>query len=335
MTIQNTSTPLSPRDTRLIEYAKKTLCIEADAIRALTERLDVEFAHACGEILAISGRVIVIGIGKSGHVGNKIAATLASTGTPAFFVHPAEAIHGDLGMITGEDLVLMLSNSGETDEMLAILPMIKRIGAPMVSMTSNPQSTLARQSTVHLNIGVEKEACPLNLAPTASTTATLALGDALAVALLDARGFNAEDFARSHPGGKLGKRLLTYVSDIMRTDKLPIAEPDATLLQAIMTMSDGGLGMVIVCRDAHIFGVFTDGDLRRFFEAEKNRSPDLSNCYLRDFLHKNPLTIDANALAAEALQAMEARKVSALPVTENGVLVGALNMHDLLRAGIA
>ncbi len=299
----------------VIEQAKQTLRIEAKAIEALIERIDAPFAEACQRILAIQGRVVVIGIGKSGHVGNKIAATLASTGTPAFFVHPAEASHGDLGMITAQDVLLALSNSGETDEVLTLLPVIKRLGVPMIAMTGNPNSTLARQADVHLNVSVEKEACPLNLAPTASTTATLALGDALAVALLDARGFNAEDFARSHPGGKLGKRLLTYVNDIMRVDNLPTAHPETPLLQAIVTMSQGGLGMVIICTEKQVVGVFTDGDLRRLFEAEQGSSLQPSQRLLGDYMHKNPQSIGQEALAAEALQVMEYNKVSALMLT--------------------
>ncbi len=320
----------------VIDQAKATLTIEAQAVEALIERIDAHFVEACERILATTGRVVVIGMGKSGHIGNKIAATLASTGTPAFFVHPAEASHGDLGMITHEDLVLTISNSGETDEVVTILPVIKRLGVTMLAMTGNAQSTLAQQADVHLDIGVEKEACPLNLAPTASTTATLALGDALAVALLDARGFNADDFARSHPGGKLGKRLLTYVKDIMRDDNLPVADANTTLLQAIMTMSNGGLGMVMVCDNDRVIGVFTDGDLRRLFESQQCHDLNLAQKRLGDYMHQKPLTIGKNALAAEVLQLMETRKVSALPVIdEAGALVGALNMHDLLRAGIA
>lgn len=322
---------------RLIEQAKATLWVESAAITALVERIDEHFVEACLRIRAISGRVVVIGMGKSGHVGNKIAATLASTGTPAFFVHPGEASHGDLGMITSDDLVLTISNSGETDEVLTLLPVIKRLGVPMIAMTGSNSSTLARQADVHLNVGVEKEACPLNLAPTASTTATLALGDALAVALLDASGFNAEDFARSHPGGKLGKRLLTYVTDIMRPcEQLPIASAETNLLQAIVHISDGGLGMVMVCENQRVVGVFTDGDLRRLFETQQGKSLDLSQMRLADVMHDNPLTITRDSLAAEALQMMEAKKISALPVIDdNGVLKGALNMHDLLQAGIA
>lgn len=320
------------------QHAKETLTIEADAIRALITRVDKGFDEACSLIRRIRGRVVVIGMGKSGHIGNKIAATLASTGTPAFFVHPAEASHGDLGMITAHDLVLAISNSGETEEVLTILPVIKRLGVPMVAMTGNEASTLAKQAEVHLSIAVEKEACPLNLAPTASSTVTLALGDALAVALLHASGFNAEDFARSHPGGKLGKKLLTYVSDIMRSGKdLPIAAADETLLQAIVKISDGGMGLVIITDEKQsILGVFTDGDLRRLFDEKQGQSLDLSIMRLIDYMHASPMTLSHNALAAEALQLMDEKRISALPIVdENSRLVGAINMHDLLRAGIA
>lgn len=326
---------------RFIEQAKHTLQIEAGAINALIARIDMPFAEACERIRSIKGRVVVIGMGKSGHIGHKIAATLASTGTPAFFVHPAEASHGDLGMITRHDLVLAISNSGETDEVITLLPIIKRLGVPMVTMTGNENSTLARQADVHLSIAVEKEACPLNLAPTASTTVTLALGDALAVALLDASGFNAADFARSHPGGKLGKTLLTYVADIMRpAPQLPTATADTPLSQAIVIMSDGGLGMVMITENQAVKGVFTDGDLRRLFDqlftGDHSATADLSALYLRDYLHAQPLCISETALAAEALQLMEQHKISALPVLNTRQkLVGALNMHDLLRAGIA
>lgn len=321
---------------QLIEQAKQTLAIEAQAITAVIDRIDEQFSHACELIRGIKGRVVVIGMGKSGHIGNKIAATLASTGTPAFFVHPAEASHGDLGMITRHDLVLAISNSGETDEVLTLLPVIKRLGVPLLAMTGNTQSTLAQQSDVHLSIAVEREACPLNLAPTASSTVTLALGDALAVALLAAKGFNAEDFARSHPGGKLGKRLLTYVDDIMRSgDDLPISSADMSLLQAIVSISDGGMGLTMVVDDKqHMIGVFTDGDLRRLFDS--NASVNVASIALSEVMHVNPLTIQQGALAAEALQIMEAKRISALPVVDgNQCLVGALNMHDLLRAGVA
>lgn len=326
---------------RFIEQAQQTLRIESAAIDAVIARIDDSFSEACEQIRNINGRVVVIGMGKSGHIGHKIAATLASTGTPAFFVHPAEASHGDLGMITRHDLVLAISHSGETDEVITLLPVIKRLGVPMIAMTGNPQSTLARQADVHLSIAVEKEACPLNLAPTASTTVTLALGDALAVALLDANGFNAEDFARSHPGGKLGKTLLTYVADIMRpASQLPVASADTPLSSAIVIMSDGGLGMVIITDNQQVCGVFTDGDLRRLFDQlfskDHSKIPDLSRLSLCDYMHANPLTIAPSALAAEALQLMDSKKISALPVIdEQQQLIGALNMHDLLRAGIA
>lgn len=334
MRMQETKSAMTQQ---LIEQAKQTLRIESAAIDALIARIDTCFVQACEHIRGIRGRVVVIGMGKSGHIGNKIAATLASTGTPAFFVHPAEASHGDLGMITADDLVLAISNSGETDEVLTILPMIKRLGVALIAMTGNANSTLAKQADVHLDISVKKEACPLNLAPTASTTATLALGDALAVALLDARGFNAEDFARSHPGGKLGKRLLTYVADIMRDkETLPIASLDTTLLQAIVTISHGGLGLVMICDDNCVVGVFTDGDLRRLLESQQGKALDLSQMHLVDFMHTKPVSIEQSALAVTALQIMQSNKVSALPVTNaDGELVGALNMHDLLHAGIA
>lgn len=321
---------------QFIEQAKQTLAIEAAAITAMIDRLDAQFTTACTLIQNIKGRVVVIGMGKSGHVGHKIAATLASTGTPAFFVHPAEASHGDLGMITEHDLVLAISNSGETDEVLVLLPVIKRLGVPMLAMTGNVDSTLATQADAHLSIAVEKEACPLNLAPTASSTATLALGDALAVALLDAKGFNAEDFARSHPGGKLGKRLLTYVDDIMRAGaELPLATAEMTLMQAIVSISDGGMGLTIVTdKENHVAGVFTDGDLRRLFD--ENDHVDLSAMTLSSVMHRQPMTLQQGALAAEALQLMEENRISALPIVDaDNHVVGAINMHDLLRAGVA
>ncbi|PIE45317.1 MAG: D-arabinose 5-phosphate isomerase [Gammaproteobacteria bacterium] len=320
------------------EQAKQTLIIEADAVRALVDRIDEQFDKACQLIRSIQGRVVVIGMGKSGHIGNKIASTLASTGTPAFFVHPAEASHGDLGMITADDLVLALSNSGETDEVISILPVIKRLGVPLVAMTGNDHSTLAKQADVHLNIAVEKEACPLNLAPTASSTVTLALGDAIAVALLNANGFNAEDFARSHPGGKLGKKLLTYVVDIMRSgDELPTNRENDSLIQAIVSISHGGMGLTMVTDDLNrVIGVFTDGDLRRLFDAQKGFAIDLSAMQLSDYMHDRPMTIHQQALAAEALQIMEENRISALPIIDDKQqIVGAINMHDLLRAGIA
>lgn len=318
------------------EQAKQTLRIEANAINALIERVDQQFDTACEMIRHAQGRVVVIGMGKSGHVGHKIAATLASTGTPAFFVHPAEAGHGDLGMIVREDIVLAISNSGETEEVISLLPVIKRLGVSMIAMTGNNRSTLARQADVHLSVAVEKEACPLNLAPTASTTVTLALGDALAVALLAASGFNADDFARSHPGGKLGKKLLTYVSDIMRTEGLPISSTDDSLLSSIVAISEGGLGFTMILdANRRIQGVFTDGDLRRLFDSHTEQHFDLSALRLGDYMQTSATSIQQTALAAEALQLMEEKKISALPVIDKtGVVIGAMNMHDVLRAGI-
>lgn len=320
----------------LITQAKQTLAIEAEAITRLIERIDDDFVQACELIRQIRGRVVVLGMGKSGHVGHKIAATLASTGTPAFFVHPAEASHGDLGMITQDDLVLAISNSGETDEVLALLPMIKRLGIPLLAMTGQRLSTLAKQADVHLSIAVEREACPLNLAPTASSTVTLALGDALAVALLASSGFDATDFARSHPGGKLGKKLLTYVEDIMHSgERLPRCQAKASILQAIVSISEGGMGLTIVVDSSQqVIGVFTDGDLRRLFD--ERGSFDLSELTLATVMQKHPQTIQPGALAAQALKLMEEKRISALPVVnEKNQLVGALTMHDLLRSGVA
>lgn len=317
----------------LIKQAVRTLQIEADAIAALIPTLDKTFVQACEMIQSISGRVVVLGMGKSGHIGHKIAATLASTGTPAFFVHPAEASHGDLGMITKHDAVLALSNSGETEEILKILPVIKRLGVTLIAMTGNQNSTLATQADVHLTVQVDKEACPLNLAPTASSTATLALGDALAVALLDAKGFAAEDFARSHPGGKLGKKLLTYVEDIMRQgDEIPTCQSGASLFDGIMEISKKGMGFVVIVNDTqHVEGIFTDGDLRRIIY---NHS-DLKEVDLLSVMIKSPKASHPQMLADEALKLMEKYKISALPVVDNdNRLLGAINTHDLLKAGI-
>ena len=306
---------------------------EAQAIAALADRINQDFAQACAYMLACEGRIVVTGMGKSGHIGSKIAATLASTGSPAFFVHPGEASHGDLGMITTKDVVLALSNSGETGELLTILPLIKRLGAPLIAMTGKPNSNLARESDVHIDVSVEQEACPLNLAPTSSTTATLAMGDALAIALLEARGFTEEDFARSHPGGTLGRRLLLHVSDIMHTgDTIPKVSQDATLRDALVEMTNKGLGMTAALDDQGcVAGIFTDGDLRRTLD----RSIDIHNCRLADVMTTGGTTISADLLAAEALQIMEEEKINALLVLdENQHLIGALNMHDLLRAGV-
>jgi arabinose-5-phosphate isomerase len=317
----------------LLALARQVLDIEADALRNLSTRLDAGFAGAVQLILDCSGRVVVTGMGKSGHIGGKIAATLASTGTPAFFMHPGEASHGDLGMITHDDVVLALSNSGESNEIISIVPLIKRRGAKLIAMTGNSGSTMAREADVHLNAGVDKEACPLNLAPTASTTAALALGDALAVALLDARGFSADDFARTHPGGSLGRRLLVHVHDVMHSgDALPKVGQDATLKAALFEMTQKGLGMTAVVDAAgKVAGLFTDGDLRRTLE----HALDLQQAKIADVMTKNPRTIRADELAVAAVEKMETLKINGLLVVdEDNTLVGALNMHDLLKAGV-
>jgi len=316
---------------KALELARQVLRIEADAVLALRDRVDGAFLDALSIILNCKGRVIVCGIGKSGHVGRKIASTLASTGTPAFFVHPAEASHGDLGMITAEDVVIALSNSGESSELLNILPSIKRQGAKLIAMTGNPKSSLSRDADVHLDAGVAQEACPLNLAPTASTTAALALGDALAVALLDARGFGAEDFARSHPGGSLGRRLLTRMRDVMRTgEAIPTVPPEASVAEAIREITRGTIGMtVVVSPENRVVGVFTDGDLRR--AVLKNL--DLHNLTVNDVMTRNPRVTGPDKLAAEAVEMMEKYKINQIPVAdEEGYLIGAINMHDLFQA---
>jgi arabinose-5-phosphate isomerase len=317
----------------LLALARQVLDIEADALRTLSTRLDDGFSRAVSLILACTGRVVVSGMGKSGHVGSKIAATLASTGTPAFFMHPGEASHGDLGMIAPNDVVLALSNSGESSEIVSIVPLIKRRGARLVAMTGNPNSTMAREADVHLNAGVDKEACPLNLAPTASTTAALALGDALAVALLDARGFSADDFARTHPGGSLGRRLLVHVRDVMHGgDALPKVGLDATLKAALFEMTQKGLGMTAVVDAAgKVAGLFTDGDLRRALEHPL----DLQQAKIADLMTQNPKTIRADELAVAAVEKMDTLKINGLLVVDDtNALVGALNMHDLLKAGV-
>jgi arabinose-5-phosphate isomerase len=313
--------------------ALRAIRIERSAIEALEERIDEQFTRACETIIACQGRVVVTGMGKSGHIGNKIAATLASTGTPAFFVHPGEASHGDLGMITSQDVVIAISNSGSTSEVVTILPLIKRMGAPLISMTGNPDSILAREAVANLDVRVAEEACPLGLAPTASTTATLVMGDALAVALLEARGFSAEDFAFSHPGGSLGRRLLLKVSDIMHTgDQIPKVREGTPLSEALIEISRKGLGMTtVVDADGRLVGVFTDGDLRRTLD----KAVDIHNTIIDAVMTRNGKTIGADHLAAEALNIMDALKINALPVTNPaGDLVGAINMHDLLRAGV-
>ncbi len=316
-----------------LRLAQETLEIEAAAVLGLRQRLGAAFAQAVARILQVPGRVVVMGMGKSGHIGRKITATLASTGTPAMFVHPAEASHGDLGMITADDLVLAISNSGESDELTAILPVLKRLGVPLIAMTGKPDSTLARHADLTLDSAVEKEACPLNLAPTASTTAQLALGDALAVALLDARGFRAEDFARSHPGGALGRKLLTYVSDIMRSGTaVPRVSPMAGFSEVMREMSAKGLGATaIVDAQDRVLGIFTDGDLRRLLE----KGFDLRAGKAGDVMHANPVTISADALAVEAAEMMEQRRItSVLVVDAEGRLCGALNSNDLMRAKV-
>ena len=323
---------LDPENTRNLALA--VLAIEAEAVSALAARIDTHFLAACEHILACRGRVVVTGMGKSGHIAGKLAATLASTGTPAFFVHPGEASHGDLGMITRDDAVIALSNSGETGELVTILPIIRRLGVPLIAMTGNPASRLAREATVSLDVSVSREACPLGLAPTSSTTAALAMGDALAVAVLDARGFTADDFARSHPGGRLGRRLLIHVGDIMRTgDAIPRIQSDAPLRDALVEISRKGLGMVIICNAAHaIEGVFTDGDLRRTLD----RGLDIHRQTIGDVMTANGFTARPEWLAVEALQIMESHRINALPVVDDRLrLIGALNMHDLLQAGVA
>ncbi len=317
----------------LLALAADVLDIESRAVDSLKSRLGESFTLACQLCMDTPGRVVVTGMGKSGHVSNKIAATLASTGTPAFFMHPAEASHGDLGMITKNDLLLAISYSGETEEVVTILPVVKRMGARLISMTGNPRSTMAEAADAHLDISVSEEACPLNLAPTASTTATLAMGDALAVALLKKRGFTAEDFARSHPSGSLGKRLLLRVSDVMRGgNRIPAVTADVTLRDALLEMTDKGLGMTaIVDANRHILGIYTDGDLRRTLDT----GADVRSTIIRDVMHENCITTGANILAAEALRVLEENKITSLLVAdEDGALVGALNIHDLFREGL-
>lgn len=329
-------TPLSPQDSKdnsAIDMARRVLRIESDAVAALAGRIDGDFAHAVRLILESAGRVIVTGIGKSGHIGRKLAATLASTGTPAYFVHAAEAAHGDMGMITPADIVIALSNSGTSEELLTIVPLVKRQGARLIAMTGNPGSPLAREADVHLDSGVAEEACPLNLAPTASTTAALALGDALAVAVLDARGFSPDDFARSHPGGALGRRLLTHVRDVMRpADRVPVIGHNAQVGEALLAMTRGGLGMTAVATDGGtIAGIFTDGDLRRSLE----RGLDLRKQKIGDIMTRNPQSIGPDALAVEAAEMMERLRISQLLViAPDGALAGALNTHDLMQAKV-
>ena len=318
---------------RALELGRQTLAIEASAVEALRGRLGADFARAVELILACKGRLIVSGMGKSGHIARKIAATMASTGTPAYFVHPAEASHGDLGMITAADVVLAISNSGESDELTVLLPVLKRMHVALVAMTSRRDSSLGRHAAVWLDTSVTREACPLNLAPTASTTVQLALGDALAVALLDARGFKPEDFARSHPGGALGRKLLTHVRDVMRSgDAVPRVPQSATLMALMREMSAKGLGASAVVDDAGaILGIFTDGDLRRLIET----GTDLRTAMARDVMHPHPRTVPADALAVDAADMMEAHRISSVLVVDGaGALCGAVNTHDLMRAKV-
>lgn len=315
------------------ELAKNVIEIEHRAVEELLQYVDDSFEKACQTMFNCQGRVIVIGMGKSGHIGGKIAATLASTGTPSFFVHPGEASHGDLGMITSDDVVLTISNSGETGEVLAIIPVIKRIGAQLIAMTGNNASTLAKLSDAHVCIAVSQEACPLGLAPTSSTTATLVMGDALAVALLNARGFTADDFALSHPGGSLGKRLLLRLEDIMhKGERLPIVSIDAKIKEALVEMSLKGLGMTAIIDDKGVLaGLFTDGDLRRILDDEINIHQD----NIASVMTQNPTTSQGDMLAAQALKTMEDKKINGLIiVNDDNVPVGAMNMHDLLKAGV-
>ena len=313
--------------------AQRTIRMERDAVDSLLTRLEGHFDTACATLIQCSGRIVVTGMGKSGHVGRKIAATLASTGSPAFFVHPGEASHGDMGMITKDDVVIALSNSGNTAEVVTLLPLIKRLGIPMISITGNPDSTLARAAVANLHTGVEQEACPLNLAPTSSTTTALVMGDALAIALLEARGFSAEDFAFSHPGGSLGRRLLLLVDDIMHSGpQMPLVSPDTPLRDALLEMTRKGLGLTCITDgEGRLAGIFTDGDLRRTLDQDV----DIRNARIEQVMTPRCKTVRQGVLAAEALKIMEDGKISGLFVVDaDGKPVGALNMHDLLRAGV-
>ena len=320
-------------DETFIEIGRRTIQIEQNAIEALSSRIDEGFSKACQLMLECSGRIVVVGMGKSGHIARKIAATLASTGSPAFFVHPGEASHGDMGMITSHDVVLAISNSGETSEVITLLPLFKRMGAAVVSMTGNPQSTLSKAAEINLDTSVEKEACPLDLAPTSSTTTQLVMGDALAIALLEARGFTEEDFAFSHPGGSLGRKLLLKVQDIMHCgNRIPVVRSGATLSDSLLEMTRKGLGMTTITDENGVMiGLFTDGDLRRALD----HGVDPHNTLINDVMTSNCTTIAADILAAEALKVMEDRKINALICVDSDQhAVGAINMHDLLKAGV-
>lgn len=337
MNLQATKNKLPIDSDRMLKLADETLAIESDALDSLRKRFikeDAEhFLQSVSLLLNCKGRVVVSGMGKSGHIGRKIAATLASTGTPAMFVHPGEAAHGDLGMITHDDVFIAISYSGEANELMSIAPIIKRMGTRLIAMTGCPESSLAQLADIHLNVHVEKEACPLNLAPTASTTTTLALGDALAVAVLDARGFREDDFARSHPGGALGRKLLTLVSDVMRAgDDVPVVKADTLLYDALFEITKKGIAMTAIVDDqGHAIGVFTDGDLRRLIETQQH----FSNLVIKDVMSKNPRTIGSDKLAAEAVSIMEKFRINQLLVTDNdGKLIGALHIHDLTEAKV-
>lgn len=321
-----------PNETNFIDSAKRTFELEIKAIQNLQHNIDDHFVAACKLILHTKGRVVVLGIGKSGHIGKKIAATLASTGTPAFFVHPAEASHGDMGMITKEDTVLAISNSGTTVEIVTLLPLIKRLGIKLITITSNPQSSLSTAADVNLDLGVIQEACPLKLAPTASTTATLVMGDALAIALLEAHGFTAEDFAFSHPGGALGRRLLLKVADLMHTDQLPIVNENTPLKETLIQMSQAGLGIALITDPKNkLLGIFTDGDLRRTLDHYN----DISQIIIKEVMTAQSKTIRPDMLAAESLKMMDDHKISVLPVVDQDKnLIGVLHIHDLTRAGV-
>ena len=320
-------------EARVLALGRRVLDTEADAVRALSPRIGDEFSSAVKTCLRCKGRIVVIGMGKSGHIGSKIAATLASTGSPAFFVHPGEASHGDMGMITRQDVVLAVSNSGETEEIVILLPVIQRLEVPLITLTGNPKSTLAGVATVNLDVSVAEEACPLNLAPTASTTATLAMGDALAVALLESRGFTEEDFARSHPGGSLGRRLLLTIGDVMRTgEDVPRVSANSLLKDALIEMNQKGLGMTAVMDDAnHIIGIFTDGDLRRALDG----AVDVHHTSISELKTRHCKTVKQDMLVADAVQLLEQHKITQLLVVDDEAgVVGALNIHDLFRAGV-
>lgn len=323
-----------PNNISFSDSAQRTITMERDAVSNLLSRIDGNFDKACSLMLACEGRIVVTGMGKSGHIGNKIAATLASTGTPAMFVHPGEASHGDLGMITPKDVVLAMSNSGTTAELVTLIPLLTRMRVPVISMTGNPESTLAKASHAHLNVGVDTEACPLDLAPTSSTTVTLVMGDALAIALLEARGFTAEDFAFSHPGGALGRKLLLRVSEVMHSGSaIPTVQEDTTVKNALLEMSAKGLGMTCIQNIAgELLGVYTDGDLRRSLD----QAIDFSHTAVTNVMTKNCKTISPEALAAEALAIMEDKLITSLVVSNNGKdIAGVVHLHDLLKAGLA